>query len=201
MRLLTIQSLEVFEELQKNGIVYSEEEKSQCLYDDGKLDYTFDRAYKWIVNKLEEKIDKHPKGKGLPWWAWYKLEGKRDLTLDDVAHLCTPNVEHILLELDVPDNEVVLSDYDNWHYVLNNWWIDSSTNEEEWNNNMDWLDGLSEDEQAKIKEESWDKVFDIEPYKSDWVCKGDSVQANFWSLKKEYVKEAIKFVGVDIEDE
>lgn len=203
MKLWSIQTEDVYNKVMSDGYCIVDRNKSECLYADNKIDEQFDRSYNWLVEKMTEKIGK-PENVVLPWWAYYKSCGVRDLTLKDLQYFGTPGKEYMLLELEVPDNEVVLSDLDAWHFVLNNWWLDGSLNEEEWDKNNEWIESLSPEERQKVKTESWNDIFDIEPFENDWMSKGQSVQATFWILRKEYIKGYEKFISVstdELEDE
>ena len=35
--------------------------------------------------------------------------------------------------------------------------------------------------------ESWERIFDIEPYETDFAAKGKFVQATFWKLREKNV--------------
>lgn len=200
MRLWSVQTENVYNTVMKTGYCIVDERKAECLYDnDGKLDESFKRSYDWLVDRMTEKIGK-PDNVVLPWWAYYKSEGIRDLKLENLNYYGTPGKEYILLELEVPDEEVVLSDLDAWHFVLNNWWLDGSLSEEEWEKNNRWIETLKPDERQKVKNESWNRIFDIEPFENDWMAKGQSVQATFWILKKEYIKTHEKFTAISLWD-
>lgn len=195
MKLWSVQTEDVYEKVMKNGYCYVDKRKAECLYDDnGKIDESFKRSYDWLVEKMIKKVDK-PNDVEYPWWAYYKNDGIRDLTLEDLKYYGTPGKEYLLLELDVPDKEVVLTDLDAWHFVLNNWYLDESLNEEEWEKNNEWLESLTHDDRQRVKTESWDRIFDIEPFENDWRAKGKSVQATFWVLKREYIKKHEKFIA------
>ena len=49
--------------------------------------------------------------------------------------------------------------------------------------------GLSEDEKCEYKSGNWENVFNIEPFRNDWIIKGDSIQATFWELKAEQIRK------------
>ena len=87
-------------------------------------------------------------------------------------------------EIEKPDNEILLSDEENWHFVLNDSYI--SDNEKDDND----FDSLSEQQQKQLKEKSWKKIFDISPYEDNWIRKGMFVQATFWELKLEETVKA-----------
>ena len=99
------------------------------------------------------------------------------------------------MELDVPDAEVLLSDFELWHWPLNNWWIDNSTCEEEYDKNHEWFNTLSEEEKQKEREKSWQEIFKLDYVETDWMRRGWEIQAVFWQLKKEYVKKVQFFTA------
>jgi hypothetical protein len=106
----------------------------------------------------------------------------------------------VCLELEIPDEKVLLTDFDLWHFVLNDWWLDTSMfkygfTEEEYDLNHKWFKGLSKEEQKKEKEESWEMVLNIEPFDSEWIARGQYVQAVFWELKMEDVKKVRYFTA------
>ena len=101
----------------------------------------------------------------------------------------------VCLELEIPDEEVLLSDFNAWHYVLNRCWLDDSRNEEEYDRLQEWFDNLPGQDRERLRVESWQKIFDVEPYKDEWITKGRYVQAVFWEIRKEYVKKVQFFTA------
>ena len=190
MKLWTIQPVEVYEILMRDGLFTCDPKKAS--------EPTFFDAYNWLVKKLEEKYPK-PKNVQYPIWAWFRFNSKEKKP--DLRHSCYgPRGEKMVcLELEVPDEKVLLSDFDLWHFPLNNWWLDDCFHdgyyEEDYDKNHKWFKSLSEDEQRKEKEKSWEQIFNIEPYENDWISRGKYVQAVFWVLKKEYVKKAKRFTA------
>ena len=66
--------------------------------------------------------------------------------------LLEPGTEGVYLTIQIPDNKVLISDFDAWHCVLNNWFC--SLTEEEYN--------LSELGKNPLpKEKSWERIFHI----------------------------------------
>lgn len=111
MKLWTIQHEKAFETLEHDGILTTNENHLCC---DG--DFRF--AYDWLTDKMRCMVGEPPKNIKYPIWAWYMWEGKRkrrDLRYGGYAKRGTPLVQ---LEIEVPDNEVVLSDFDDWHIVI-----------------------------------------------------------------------------------
>lgn len=139
----------------------------------------FPEAYKWLSKKMEEIIKK-PQEVTYPTWVWYKSgkSYKPDLRFSGYAERGTICY---LLELEVNADEILLSDFDYWHFVLNKWKI---ANEEE-----------------KITmEESWNRIFDLnfcleedEEYYLNKDLK--MIQGNIWKIKTEQIKSVRKFIA------
>lgn len=51
-----------------------------------------------------------------------------------------------------------MSDFEAWHFVLNNWYYSSTTSEKEWEQDEKRFDVLSKTEQQHIKEKSWQQI-------------------------------------------
>ncbi|MBO5180041.1 MAG: DUF3841 domain-containing protein [Clostridia bacterium] len=190
MRLWTVQPVEVWKLLQENGRYVCDKTKSECL-----SDLTFVESYDWLVKEMEDRIGARDEDVEYPVWAWHTFDGKNDeLDLDKESYV-SAGEEAVCLEIEIPDNEVVLTDFNNWHCVLNNSYCASALSEEEWESEMKWFDSLERDEKKKVKEESWRRIFDITRIVNDFVENGMYVQATFWSLKLENVKKVRHFVG------
>lgn len=191
MRLWTMQPVEVYDILMKDGVFRCDPEKVG--------EPSFIDRYGWMNEKLNEK-DTKPDDVEYPIWAWFRFNSKEKKP--DLRHSCYgPRGEKMVcLELEVPDEKVLLTDFDLWHFVLNDWWLDTSMfkygfTEEEYDLNQKWFKWLSEDEQRREKEKSWEMVLNIEPFESDWIARGQYVQAVFWELKKEYVRKVQYFTA------
>ena len=191
MRLWTIQPISVIDILEKTG-EYTCEKSLSINYED------FRDAYEWLVKQMDKKNIVHPDGLELPLWAWHTYDGIQQ----------QPNVEEVkgpgkcvCIEFEIPDNKVCLTDYNAWHYVLNRWWLDDSTNEEEWDKNHEWFDNLNFKTQDKIMKESWKKIFDITFIDTDWSCNGKYVQATFWKLEKSMIKSVKYFEVNEVEND
>ena len=88
-----------------------------------------------------------------------------------------------MFELEILDNEVILTDFEYWHYVLNNSAL---------------IQDLEKFYTNEEKLESWQNIFDL-----DFRLYGDEddekfpryVQATFWGIKKENVLSIKKFIA------
>ena len=191
MRVWTIQPVDVMEEINRKGFYVCNPDKAMYISDP---EVSFKDSYDWLVKEMYKRVGSAPSGVSYPVWAWYSRDWKHKKPDLRNAGYDTPGTRCVCIELEIPDNEVLLSDYDLWHYVLNKWWIDDSTCEEEWDRNQDWFDSLSVDYREKLKVDSWSKIFDLTPVNTKWMCKGRYIQATFWVLCKENIVDVRYFV-------
>ena len=186
MKLWTIQPKNVLDILETDGIFRCDIAKSSFCNE------YIRPAYDWLVEQMSREIP-IPEGVRYPIWAWYKRDGKRykpDLRNTGYgAH----GDEMVCLEVDIPDNEVLLSDFDAWHFVLNRMYLDDSMSEEEWERTKAYFDSLPHDRREQVMRESWSRIFDISPFKNDWRTRGCYVQATFWELCKEQIRRVQHF--------
>lgn len=176
MILWTIQHQCAYENMQKTGTLRADEAH---LCDD-----TFLNAYSWMVRQMKMRIGNPPEGVRFPVWAWYQWEGKRK-RLDMRFHgrgWGEKGTPIVLLTVEVPENSVLLSDFDYWHHVLNDWDIifpDCETAV------------YSEAEKRK----SWENIFDIECSFDGEPHKNLTTQATLWEIRREWVKKAEHFIS------
>ena len=192
MRLWTIQPVEVLEEINRLGYYICNPKKAMYISD---KEVNFKSSYDWLIIEMEKRIGKRPNGVSYPVWAWHTRDWQYKKPDLRQAGYDTPGTKCVCIELEVPDNEVVLSDYDVWHFILNDWYFDNSMNEEEWDSKHKYYDRLSPEKKLEKKLKSWQGVFNITPYESDWFCRGRYVQATFWVLKSSYIKKVQYFVA------
>jgi hypothetical protein len=145
---------------------------------------------------MSNRIGNPPQSVTYPVWAWYKFN-KEHKPLDlRYRGYSKRGDKCVCIELEVPDNEVVLTDYDAWHFVLNKWYLNIDCEDEEtWDKDHEWLDSLEPQVKAQEIEKSWQSVFRIDEYESDWQKRGHFVQATFWILKKEQIKKVRFFTA------
>lgn len=177
MRLWTFQPIEVYDILTEKGIFTCEPSKSTMIEFDG-----FEKAYRWLTIQMIKRIGPPPAGVSFPIWAWhttYWKHKKPDLRRTEFRNYSQPMV---CLEIEKPDKDILLSDEENWHLVLNDSFIADSEED---------FDNFYEQPSEIRKEESWKKIFDISPYENNWLRKGMFVQATFWELNISEVKNVI----------
>jgi hypothetical protein len=203
MLVWTIQPVEVYEKLKQEQVLYTDISLSSCYNLDDEVaeearqdgielpldrKSTFKKGYDWLVKRMEEKIGRPEQAK-FPWWAWYKRNlshmkpDLRESGYGERGRKC------VCLELEIPDDSVVLSDFDLWWYCISDIWYNNAHNEKESDELDDWYDSLSREEQEKLKLESWDTVFDTHFDPRPWYERGKWVQATFWELRLEQVRK------------
>ena len=189
MVLWTIQPLCLYENLLLQGTLYCNPSSGDFW---GLYSQEFRDAYDWLVEQMKVRVGASPEGVKYPFWAWALIDGvskKPDLRRVEFNNYVGENV---VLELDIRDTDVLLSDEVNWHYVLNNSYLhDVHEPEDDWERTELWFDNLSPNEKQTIKQKSWERIFDEVDPDNDW----DFVQATFWALKLEQVKSVRRFWG------
>lgn len=176
MLLWTIQHKAAYEHLLTNGALRADERHLFCEDD-------FRFAYQWISGQMLQRIGTPPDNVDYPVWAWYQWEGVRK-RLDMRSHRkwTKKGAPIVLLTIDIPENLVLLSDFDMWHCVLNQSYLPLSEKDD------------SENPTTEEIVKSWDKIFLTEIQTSYWNTP-KSTQATFWELRKEWVLKAEHFIS------
>lgn len=189
MRLWTIQGIAIYEQLVREGVAYC---TKPCM---GDLP-GFMRAYRWMAEQMRKRIGEPPiEGIEYPMWAWYQYNSAKDKKPPRSPKDMGEGVS-TYMEIDIPDNEVLLSDFDSWHFPLytcplDNWnRIDRITDklDKEAGHTLT-FDEYPTDVQTEI-EKSWEALFDIN--RRDKTVgrthrRNRSIQATFWVLKPEHI--------------
>lgn len=187
MRLWTIQSKNAYDALMQNDVYHCNPALSPLLEEE-----QFKPAYDWLAGEMSKRIGKAPANVKYPIWAWYQYDANRKRP-DLRSQIHNYFGEHYLIELEIADEDVLLSCFDYWHIILHNGFIHSCpenefcdviTKEED-----AYFESLSVKEQDIFKKESWKRVFDNKH------CPWQHVQATFWELKKEHIVRVRKFIG------
>lgn len=180
----SIQPINVYENILKNGYY-------RC--DGRKIDRFFRERYRWLCDEMTKRIGKPPKNTRYPVWAWHTRNWehkKPDLRNTGYSYA---GDKMVCMELEIPDDKIVLTDFDAWHFVLNKWYLNTEcTCEEIWDADHKKLDTMTKEERNKAIELSWQGVFDVTPFENDWMHKGRWIQATFWEIRKENIK-SVKF--------
>lgn len=94
----------------------------------------------------------------------------------------------VRLTIKVPPDLVLLSDEEDWHHVLNGWFVtDTEAESDLWDmREKTW----PREQYQQAMRQSWEKIFDLNrPQDPDWGRNGPSqyVQACFWVLEADMV--------------
>jgi hypothetical protein len=184
MRLWTVQDKAAYEGLRENGVLRCNAKLADWLREE-----EFKRSYDWLALEMKKRIGAPPANVEYPIWAWYLLDGKN--TKPDLRRVEFRNYtgKHYVVEAEVAESDVLLSDEEMWHFVLNNWYFNNSDDEDATDEADKRFDVLPSEEQDRVKRESWQKIFEksLNPWRY--------VQATFWELRTEQVVSARKFFG------
>lgn len=187
VRIVSFQDPRILSEINANGFAVCHVPK-MAVADEVYMD-----AYNWMVGKMKKRIGS-PKINGVeyPIWGWANHGNRKkeikpyefDSNLDELA----------VINMDIPENELLLSDFDLWHYVLNKSSIyphNSSLGKLKreakkygyrfW----DFPIGL----QNRVME-SWELIFDLNKRLKLWPQKQNRwIQATFWQIKREWIRD------------
>ncbi|MCP1110910.1 DUF3841 domain-containing protein [Ohessyouella blattaphilus] len=187
MMLWTIQPKEVWEKGFVDGVFRCDSDHPEIGID--RYEQFLD-AYEWIAEEMMKWIGPAPKGVKYPIWAYHTWDGKHkkpDLRQRQTA----PGTECVCLTIEIPDEQVLLSDFDLWHLVLGKHYISELPLEtdEDYDKEDAWLESLDTDTRDRVTRDSWSNIFDVVPGTKHVNSDGDYIQAVFWELRKEQVKK------------
>ena len=154
------------------------------------------KAYRWMVEQMKQRIGEPPINDiKFPIWAWYQYNSAKSKK-PPRSYLNIQEGLSAYMEIEIPDNEVLLSDFMNWHNVLSQIPL---TDWKKINKKTDLLEkeaGKSlrfEDYPAEIQKEiekSWEALFDLDRRDKEvgrTHKRNRSIQATFWMLKPEHI--------------
>lgn len=168
MRLWSFQPVEVADQLRAGQSFRCDPSLAECY----NLDDEFRNAYHWLVGEMDARMER-PAGVELPIWAWRRSYGRE--AKPDLRRMAFNSAEHresALLELEVPEELVLLSGFVSWHSVLNDF---PERSDSEWESDPDRV--FSEEEKIA----SWQRIFETAQTE-------DFVQATFWEILPDYLR-------------
>lgn len=166
MKLWTMQTVSVLESLMQEGVLLAD---PALVFKDSLAEDLYRQAYDYMAQQMQERL---PAASGsYPWWAWARPPTRRKDGGPDMRSY--RNYAPVLMELEIDESRVLLSDHEGWHYVLNNWSL--QTHE---------LESID-------TRESWSRIFDVTKdglrtitSDPDWLSAQDlAIQACFWELR------------------
>lgn len=210
MRLWTLVDEEVWETLQRAEFLYANPQHSA---EDDAWFTDCAGAYDWMRVQMHKRIAGY--GGRYPWWAWHTVYGRRKVDLRDrnFFHWKGAHDYRLRLELNVPDGEVLLSDYDHWHAVLNactmgwregigfHYWHTIPLSVREERAMMRHFEAMSYQERAAFCMKNWERIFLLNYPKRRKECgwgwgpagQSQNIQACFEVLRLNQVVRVTRF--------
>ena len=161
MRLWTIQPEFVWELLRETGVYRCNPKLSVYL----SSHFNFGDGYDWLVKEMIDRIGQPPTNVRYPVWAWHTFDWKRkkpDLRRVEFKGFPVPQV---CLEVEIPDDQVLLHDEVAWHCVLNKMPVIEADTIEEGEEKYTYLESLSLEDQTKYIVNSFKKTAAIKKEK------------------------------------
>ncbi|BDH62050.1 hypothetical protein MTP04_21800 [Lysinibacillus sp. PLM2] len=140
MRVYTVQHLEAYKKLREQGFLEGRE---------AFVDKDFLKAYHWMKQQMIKRIPNY-KGENYPIWLWKRSVNRNERVL------LPKGTRGVILTLEIPDDQILWSDFQSWHFVLNNSPITDSEDE--------WERYLKDEENYEVVK-SWDKIFDFDYFR------------------------------------
>lgn len=197
MRIVTYQKLPVLDQIEKTGSYQIDKQ----FVETENFDETFKFAYDWIIKKMKLAGLEPPANCVYPIWGYLLEDYHKDDEYDDFVESLPEGQEMTKFLLDLSEDRILLSDYDGFHYVLNQQFLGNSEEEEfdTFSDNRDKIKSIFEayiyrsekpdytiDSVIADIDSSWDKCLDIS--KPLWFHYGDTskrtIQATFWTMDK-----------------
>ena len=197
MTLWTIQPLAAWAELQDKGVLRARS--------DNVSEPAWMPAYRWMTGQMGSRIGPPPEADSQAIWAWYRWDGAtKTPDLRRAGHLMRGE-KGVRLEIDYPNDQVLLSDFSLWHYVLNYWYLPSSEADGEAFESELAGRGLSFIHQKPLPDDtyhraivdSWDRCFDLERHEPGVSEREEdkSIQATIWEITLDQVNECRHFTA------
>lgn len=187
MRVWTIQPLEVLSRLEDGQVLYA---------NPAHVPQEFRHAYDWMRAQMQRRIPGY--GGHYPWWSWHSP--RPDLRQSGYLPRGTQGMR---LELEIEPSQVLLSDFDAWHLVLNRGYLALYEDEDEtWYRRFEaavpnqWAWPPPEPWHSDIVT-SWERVFDLEALAASnyWGEGPHYIQATFEALRLADVRGVTPFVA------
>ena len=148
----------------------------------------YERPYRWMSQQMARRGICRPGT--APLWAWYAYSGiaRRRPDLRCGWHL-PRGTRGVRIEFTAPADKVLLSDFEMWHAVLNDWYLERDEQESQQHDKRR--------PSRKQIEKSWQRIFDLEFGSEEyWFAPAErQIQACIPSLSKSQIKEIRPFTA------
>lgn len=204
MRLYTIQPRLVYDTFKEEGVFHSRPlsgpSSTLSAFSD---DFKFSLAYEWMVQQMSHRGLERPSAEVFPIWGYYQWAGrnrpKPDLRYGYIKAWANEE-RHVLMTLEIPPEEVLLSDHSLWIGCLNYLHIGTVKESDAFYRRLrkgGVALGMEIHPSPEHEEvlDSWGIIFDLD--RSRKLCRrridDQEIQATFWALKMEHVVGAVEF--------
>lgn len=166
----TIQRKEAWERAKEEGYLFGQE---RYIIED------FVAPYQWMITQMNKRMDYDGT---YPVWVWLE-----EPDLQQQAHLLKGE-DGVCLTLNIPDEQVLISNFDGWHCVLNDWFCPFTETEDE---------AYDKGHANLTKEESWERIFDLEAFRTSeiWSEGEEDLQGVTGKISLEQVINVTSFVA------
>ncbi len=183
MRIWSIQTLEAWEDMQAKGTLRAMRKHAACEDD---FDDFFDRSYAWMMQQMTKRIGPAPTEDITPIWAWVFYGPKKPRPdLRRIAwHWGTRPPHFVMIEAEMPDDQVLVSHFDAFHGPLNNGYVPFDEAEDNrWDELHHTKGAITQEESDRLRLESWERIFTPEKFCIDYWGPGKpSLQGCMWEL-------------------
>lgn len=144
----------------------------------------FPEAYKWMVVQMKKRLPLSCES--YPIWVWKRKPNRNERALAKKGQ------RWVILTLDIPEEHILFSSFDEWHSILNNGPI--TFDEAEWN----YFEEIDfPDEAVKA---TWERLFDWEwlasrPFEWAGDINKEWIQGVTPRITMEHVKKVSRFIG------
>jgi hypothetical protein len=154
-------------------------------------------AYRWMAGQLSARVGPPPRGVQLPLWAWLVRPDLRE-----GAQLARGSAG-VVLEVELPDQQVLVSDFGRFHAVLNRHYLERSPADDARFQRLLARAGVRSwpftPALRRQVEQSWERIFRFGARDADPRSYGPpeeaTRQAVFWQLRRDQVLSERRFTA------
>lgn len=181
----TVQPRSALDQIAAGGVFRC---KPELSYNLSKAD-SLQGPYSWLMERMREKIGPEPAGVVSPVWAWHTWNFERKCPDTESAAFLKRTEEKVLLTLDIPESDLVLTDFDAWQFVMMNAYVSDAADAASYAALEKRLEGLSGDALREAVLASRENVFLTDPVNNEYLIRGRYIQATFWEVRAGYIRD------------